>query len=211
VSPDGQLDTQPARARARNGKAHRLDELDAKLIGLLQFDGRQPNTELARRLNVAEATIRNRIGRLLKDRVIQVGAVADPLRIGYQAWVFIEIQVHLPEIDRVTEQLARFPEIIFLGICTGDCDLVATGLFRSNAHMDEFFTKRLSKVRGIQRTSTLSILRVVKREYAYPIQIEFSGVDGVDGLVRPGLRRAAAKSRKSPRWAGSLPLSRGSG
>jgi Lrp/AsnC family transcriptional regulator for asnA, asnC and gidA len=145
-----------------------IDEVDAKIIIVLQADGRTPNTEIARRVGIAEATVRKRIDRLRQEKVIRVGAWADPLKIGYQTYGNIEIQVNPPDIEKVAERLARLPEIFFLGICTGGFDILASAVFHSNEHMYEFMTKRLTRVPGIQRTSTSNVIRVVKREYALP-------------------------------------------
>ena len=65
--------------------------------------------------------------------------------------------------------LARLPEVFFLGIATGGFDVVAAAVFRSNEHLYELMTKRLARIAGIQRTSTLGIVRIVKRAYAYPV------------------------------------------
>lgn len=145
------------------------DEIDANLITLLQSDGRQPNTELARRLGLAEATVRKRLDRLLTEQVIQVGARADPIRVGYQTYAFIEMQVEGPDVEKIAEQLTVLPEILFLGVCAGHADIIAAALFRSNEHMYEFLTKRLRRFPGIRRTATMSVIRILKREYAFPI------------------------------------------
>jgi Lrp/AsnC family transcriptional regulator for asnA, asnC and gidA len=142
-----------------------VEDIDAKIIRLLQIDGRQPNTELARRLGVAEGTVRKRIARLRRDNVVQIGAWVDPLKIGYRIYAHIEIRVRLAAIERVARAVARLPEVFFVGICTGAFDIFAAGLFVSNQHMDEFITKRLSRVPGIVGTTTSSVIRVVKRDY----------------------------------------------
>jgi Lrp/AsnC family transcriptional regulator, regulator for asnA, asnC and gidA len=167
-----------------------LDDLDAKLIRELQGDGRMPNTDLARRLQVAEATVRNRIQRLVRDKVIQFGAWADPLKIGYQHYAMVEIQASLPDVDQAARRLARLPEIFFLGICTGSYDIVAAAVFRSNEHMHEFMTKRLARIPGIQRTVTASITRIVKRESTHPV-----AEDSVRRRSRRGPTRMAKIAR----------------
>jgi Lrp/AsnC family transcriptional regulator for asnA, asnC and gidA len=146
-----------------------LDRLDARIIKLLQADGRRPNTVIARMLGVTEGTVRNRVERLLADRVIQVGAWADPLKIGYQVYAIIEIQAQPNRVKQVAKRLARLPEIYFLGICSGAFDIFAAAVLRSNEHLYEFMTERLNRIAGIQRTSTTSIMELVKREYVYPV------------------------------------------
>ncbi len=146
-----------------------VDALDAEIVTLLQTDGRRPTVEMARRLHVAEGTVRKRIDRLVRERVIQISAWADPLKIGYQNYAVLMMHVELREFERIAERLAEMPEIFFLGTCTGAFDIFASACFRSLEHMHEFITKRLARVRGIQRVSTSNVTRVIKRDYSFRI------------------------------------------
>jgi Lrp/AsnC family transcriptional regulator for asnA, asnC and gidA len=166
-----------------------IDGLDAKIISLLQADGRIPNTAVARQLGVAEATVRKRIERLVREQVIQVGAWADPFKIGYEFYVLIQFQVRRRDIERAAKLLAELPEIVFLGTCTGGFDIFAGAVFQSNDHMYEFMTKRLMRVPGIDRIDTSNLMRIVKRAYSYPTpapRIELSS----DRHRRPAARAA---------------------
>src|SRR5439155_21501738 len=66
-------------------------------------------------------------------------------------------------------RLADFPEMLLLGRCIGDFDITAWALFSSNAHLDDFLTNRLNRVPGILRTSTSTVVRILKREWASPV------------------------------------------
>lgn len=154
----------------RNGSksGSELDALDLDIIALLQEDGRRSNTDIARRLRMNEATIRKRIERLVNDKTIHVSAWTDPLRLGYTTYANIEILVQPPFLEEAATTIATFPEIFFLGICTGSFDILAVGLFYSNEHMYEFLSGRLAKVRGVDRVSTSHIIRTLKRDFPRP-------------------------------------------
>ena len=158
----------PPMADGQPGSLETLDELDRRLIELLQVDGRQPNTELARKLKVTEGTVRNRISRLLADNLIQVGAWVDPVRVGGQLYAHIEVQVEKSRIDAVARQLAQLDEVNFEFIQTGRADILLGCFFRSIQHMDEFVTRKLAGVKGIRATSSVIVLRIVKRNYRFP-------------------------------------------
>jgi Lrp/AsnC family transcriptional regulator for asnA, asnC and gidA len=165
----------------------RIDALDAEIITMLRGDGRRPNVDIARRLGVAEGTVRKRIGRMVRERVIQIGAWADPLKVGYQNYVNIELQVRLPALEAVSQRLAKLPEIFFLGVCAGRSNIFATACFRSNEDFHEFMTKRLSKVPGVERASTSNITRIVKREHSFsvgpPKESEDTAISARNGKV----------------------------
>ena len=52
-----------------------MDELDLKIIGILQSDGRASNAKIARAVGVSEGTVRRRLRRLIKDDIVHVVAV----------------------------------------------------------------------------------------------------------------------------------------
>ena len=170
-------------------KPNSIDALDAEIVTLLQSDGRRPTVEIARRLRVAEGTVRKRIDRLVNEQVIQIGAWADPLKIGYQNYAVLMMHVELREFERIAERLAEMPEIFFLGTCTGAYDIFASACFRSLDHMHEFMTKRLGRLRGIQRVSTSSVTRVMKRDYSFRIALpERDGPRRNNGARRRAVR-----------------------
>ena len=148
--------------------AHEVDSLDLEIIALLQEDGRRSNTDIARRLRMSEASIRTRIDRLVASKTSRVSAWADPLRLGYSTYANIEIRIHPPYLEEAATTIAQFPEIFFLGICTGNFDVLAVGLFHSNEHMYEFLSSRLAQVKGIDRASTSHIIRTIKRDFPRP-------------------------------------------
>ncbi len=166
-----------------------IDEVDARIITLLRQDGRRSNVAIARQLGVAEGTVRRRIDRMIRHRIIQIGAWADPLKVGYPNYVNIGLQVRLRDIESIAQSLAKLPEIFFLGFCTGQADLFATACFRSNEHFHEFMAKRLARIAGIQTVSTSNITKILKREHSFPVTLG----DGDEGNMS-----ALARKRKPP-------------
>lgn len=167
-----------------------IDELDARIITLLRKDGRRTNVAIARQLGVAEGTVRKRIERMVRDRVIQIGAWADPLKVGYPNYVNLELQVRLRDIEAIAQGLAELPEIFFLGFCTGRSDLFATACFRSNEHFHEFMTTRLARIAGIQTVSTSNITKILKREHSFPVALA-DAHEGSPSAMARGRKRVA--------------------
>jgi len=169
----------------------KIDALDSEVMEALQLNGRISNAELARRLRVTEGTVRNRIDALLRAGIIQISAWVDPLKVGYQIYAIIEIQVKLRNIERVAGKLAKFDEISFLGICLGGYDIFASAVFRSNDHMHAFLTKKLAGVAGIERASTTSLTRIIKRAHHYSVLAEAS-----EGQTHTAKTQVRKKSRR---------------
>ena len=89
--------------------------------------------------------MRKRIERLVREQVIQIGAWADPLKIGYQDYINMELQVSLAEIERVAERLAKLPEIFFLGLCTGRSNIFAIPMATGTTRCGTWWPARATK------------------------------------------------------------------
>lgn len=146
-----------------------LDDLDRQIILSLQRDGRLTNSELGRRLGVAEATVRRRIDRLLAEGIIHIAAVANPFKIGLPIVTLISIDVEPPRLAQVAQSLVAMKEVRYLGYSTGAHDIIIEALFPSNQALLRFLTERLAQIPGIRKTETSIQLDVLKRSYEWEI------------------------------------------
>jgi len=152
------------------------DALDRQIISLLQADGRCSNREIARQLDVPEATIRYRVRRLTESGLLRITALVAPEHLGYQLTVVISIQVDATKLNEVAETVGAMPEVMCLVITCGATDIVLTASFQDHDHLYEFLTGRLAPVPGIVRSETAIGLKVVKRdsEWAFNLTSEMS-------------------------------------
>jgi Lrp/AsnC family transcriptional regulator for asnA, asnC and gidA len=133
------------------------------IIRCLHRDARKSLVKIAKELGVPESTVRHRLNRLIRHGIVEFAAVTNPLRMGYPIWAIIEIQGQPSRLRAVADELAKAPEVYFVGITTGDYDILVNAVFRSNAELLHFLTTRLARIRGITRTSTATLLDIVKR------------------------------------------------
>lgn len=74
-------------------RLHDLDIKDREILGLLEADGRRPNSEIARLTGLSAPTVAERIARLRDIGVIRGFTVdIDPARIGLPISAIIEFQ-----------------------------------------------------------------------------------------------------------------------
>lgn len=153
------------------------DTLDRHIISLLQADGRCSNREIARQLDVPEATIRYRVRRLTDSGLLKITALVAPEHLGYLLTVVISIQAEAEQINAVAETVSAMPEVMWLVITSGANDIVLTASFQSQDHLYQFLTERLAPVPGIVRSETAVGLKVVKRdaEWAFDLTSAMSG------------------------------------
>ncbi|QEX24719.1 transcriptional regulator [Hypericibacter adhaerens] len=147
----------------------RLSAVDAQIIRCLNEDARISAAAIAERLDLPESTVRYRLGRLVKTGVIEFTAVPNPLHLGYQIWAILEIHAELARLRDIARELASRPEVYFVSITTGNYDILVGAVFRSNEEMLEFITAYLPRVPGIIRTTTSTVLDVVKRFLTFDV------------------------------------------
>jgi DNA-binding Lrp family transcriptional regulator len=105
------------------------------------------------------------LGLLQKDARRSNTNIARELRVGES----VELDVELPRIESVANEIARMPEVVFVCVTTGASDIFFTAVFRSNDDVYHFISRRLARIKGVRNTSTSSILRVMKRTMAYGV------------------------------------------
>jgi Lrp/AsnC family transcriptional regulator for asnA, asnC and gidA len=150
----------------------KIDLTDRCLIALLQADGRLQHTDLARRLGIPEATVRRRMKRLMDERVMQIVAVPDPYKIGYDTHAIVGLRVQPGKIPDVIAVLDPMPEIRYIGVTAGTYDIVVEALFESNEELRRFLTDTLGGIEGLQGTETSYVLEVEKRAYSVGVAVD---------------------------------------
>ena len=139
------------------------DELDRKIIEMLQRDGRASHAKMARDLGVSEGTVRRRLSKLLQDRVIRVIAIAEPEQLGYHTSAFIGLQVDPARVESVATVLAGLTETEHVAITTGSYDIFIWVNLASSEALASFLHHKVGTVDGVRQTETFVSLETRKR------------------------------------------------
>jgi Lrp/AsnC family transcriptional regulator for asnA, asnC and gidA len=144
-----------------------IDKVDARIIGLLQKDGRMPNSTIAKKLGISEATVRNRIQRLIGNETIQVVAVGDPFKLAFGVSGYCKMAVDTKKIDQVIEELKNISEVWYIALATGGTDLDIEFNTKSLKDLHVFLYERVNKIDGVIRTDTTPTIHFIKRSYEW--------------------------------------------
>ena len=139
-----------------------LDDLDDKLINLLQTDGRASNIELAKKVGVSEGTVRRRFRNLIRDEIIRVVAIPDPSKLGRNTTALIGLQVDPALVDPVASELAKIPEVQYAAVTTGAYDVFLWVALGSPEELSNFLRTRVGSIGGVRRTETFVNLSIKK-------------------------------------------------
>ena len=155
-----------------------LDERDAKILEILQKDGRTANVDLARAVELTPSATSERL-RKLEERGIIKGytALLDPHALGLGLLAFIFIRVDDPEdligrAEGTGEQLAALPSVLELHHLAGeDCFLVKVRA-RDTDDLYRFLRDELGPFKQIRSTRTTIVLKTVKEAKVLPLDRE---------------------------------------
>ncbi len=143
-----------------------LDDLDKALIVALEDDGRRPYRDIARDLEVPEATVRSRVGRLLGRGLIRITAVGDPLSLGVNVVAISLIRVQPGHVKEAAERLTRFPNVRFVGSSFGAADIIIQTLHSSVQELHLFISQTVPQaVPVVTSTETFQLAEVLKSSW----------------------------------------------
>ena len=148
------------------------DELDLKIIALLQEDGRMSTQDIAGALDSTSSTIRKRIRRLEETGTMRVVAVTDFAAAGYDVLLAIGIEVESRSAEAVGLDLAALPEVFSVNLTTGSHDIEILVGARSFDELATFLHEEVSHIDGIGRLSPGLTIEVYKYQSEVVPQLE---------------------------------------
>jgi DNA-binding Lrp family transcriptional regulator len=140
-----------------------LDILDMKVIKCLTEDGRSTYRKIAEDAGVSEATIKNRIDRLIEVGVIKKFTVMlDYHKLGRAIKSFIGLKVQPTKLQEIVDHMRKHPDVHVLYRTSGDVDLLTEVIFEKMEDLNEFLEKELA-IDGILGTVVTIVIGPYKR------------------------------------------------
>ena len=146
-----------------------MDQLDRKIIQILQSNGRASNARIARDVDVSEGTVRRRLKTLVQQGSIKIIALPDPEVLGYDTEALVGIQVDPDKIDEVAVLLVELKESSWVSVTTGSFDIFCWVTLPSSEELGNFLKAVVGTIPGVRRTETFVSLSVRKRYYGIAV------------------------------------------
>ncbi len=139
-----------------------LDELDKAILDLLQKDARMSYAKMAQILNAKEQTIRYRIMRLIKNRVIKkFTIVIDYEKLGKGLTSFIILWVLPEKMGDIIKELRENMDIIEAYMLSERGQILLKAVTRNRDELTDLFV-RLNMLPGVIKTLTLPVMKTLK-------------------------------------------------
>ncbi|HEV2236579.1 MAG TPA: Lrp/AsnC family transcriptional regulator [Ktedonobacterales bacterium] len=149
-----------------------IDDVDAKILTILQQDARASSAEIARQIGMAPSAIHERMRKLEARGVVEgyeARINADALGLGLTAFVFVRANERVGQ-DQAGEQLAALPEVQEVHHVAGeDCYLVKVRVADTHA-LSRLLREGFSSVDAVTSTRSTIVLSTLKETANLPIR-----------------------------------------
>ncbi len=147
-----------------------LDDLDLKILSMLQKDGRAAHSEIARQLGVGHTRVRDHVMRMEEMGVIKgYRVIVDPAVLGFSIQCMIHVEVdQQQDYDQFVLQLLEMEEVVEITNITGEYDCIVRCWFVDTDHLRKFLYEKLSALPAHQSTISNLVLNRVRRPITLP-------------------------------------------
>lgn len=141
-----------------------IDDIERKIISLLQQDGRIQFQKMAEIIGTTDMTVRRKFRSLIKDKIIKINANSNPYDIGFSCPVIIGIKAEQEKDEHVVTQLSALPEVQFIAITTGPYEIIIHAAVESNQNLHAFLTT-VGSIDGVKSTHSFLMLKIFEKNW----------------------------------------------
>ena len=150
-----------------------LDDIDRKILTVLQADGRISLADLSAKVGLSSSPCLRRIRILERDGIIaRYVAVLDQGKVGLPVSVFVSIKLESQReqaLERFNKAIAKWPEVLECYLMTGPRDYLLRIVVADLSAYERFLKQKLTKVDGIASIESSFALEQVKYSHVLPI------------------------------------------
>jgi Lrp/AsnC family transcriptional regulator, leucine-responsive regulatory protein len=150
-----------------------LDEIDVRILDVLQRDGRITNADLAERVHLSPSPCLRRVQRLEAERIVTgYSAHLDPHAVGLGLKAIVRVQLAKHDartIEGFVERVNGWDEVVACFALTGDMDYLLHVSVADLEDFSRFLMEKLLHGSGVADVNSSFVLRTVKESHALPL------------------------------------------
>ncbi|MEM9504869.1 MAG: AsnC family transcriptional regulator [Cyanobacteria bacterium P01_E01_bin.43] len=150
-------------------EGYEIDQLDLKIIALLQQNGRIAYSDIARSIDSPEATIRYRVKRLLDEAIISISAFINMGKVKHENVAYLELEIDPVFLEASLSQLLAMENISYIASVTGEFNLMLEYIYKDNRDLLKFINSLKSNPE-VKRLNSKTILTIHKAQYPARVQ-----------------------------------------
>lgn len=134
-----------------------MDEIDKKILQILQENDKVRYHEIGKKLNIGASTVHYRIKKLSENGVIRsFSAIIDPKVVGYDTTAWLGLSVDPTKMDEIAQKLAEYDEVQIVTTATGDHDLLVQIIARDEKELWRFINENIKPMNGVEKDFDVS-------------------------------------------------------
>ncbi len=149
-----------------------MDEVDRKIVAILQAEGRIKMAELSERVGLSPTPCARRVAILEEAGVISgYSAKVDQAKLGLPVTIFVEVELDNQSTDALQafeRAISKFDQVMECYLMTGTRDILLRVVAQDLSDFDRFLEERLMRVSGIRNTRSSFTLRTMIARRALP-------------------------------------------
>ena len=150
-----------------------LDEIDLRILRVLQKNGRITHSDLSEQVNLSPSACHRRVQRLEQDRVIRdYVALLDTRAAQRGTTVFVEISLSGQAdelLDAFEKAVAKVPDVLECHLMAGSADYLLKVVARDSEEFARIHRQRLARLPGVLKMQSSFALKTVCKTTALPL------------------------------------------
>jgi DNA-binding Lrp family transcriptional regulator len=139
-----------------------IDDLDRQLIDILSADARVSNRKIAGDLGVTEGTVRGRIRRLQKEKLIAFTAITSFDMADTTKLAFIGVQADINKVRDVANEIAGLPAVNAVMVTMGRFNVMAFCLFSELDRLHDIASEQILPIDGVHHVESSIAVKTLK-------------------------------------------------
>lgn len=141
-----------------------MNEIDAKILNILQENSRLSNAEIARQIKMAPSAVLERIRRLEKRKIIKNYTVQiNPVDVGRGLLAFIQVKANGPVVDlKVAKEISKIQEVQEVHIVAGEDSYLVKVRVENPEALTQLLRTKFASIKSIRTTNTTIVLETIK-------------------------------------------------
>jgi DNA-binding Lrp family transcriptional regulator len=146
-----------------------LDDKDLKILEILKQKSNSRTSQISKKTKIPITTIHNRIKKLEKEKIIKnytINIDFTKIEKPLKAYILISVNQGLLSQEKLSqkdvgEKIKELEETESVDIVTGTTDMIVLTRVATINKLNEFLTKKLRNILGINQTQTMVVLKEI--------------------------------------------------
>ena len=152
---------------------NKLDNIDRRILRMLQRAGRLQNVELAGQVGLSPSPCLRRVKMLEEAGVIErYVAVLDASKIGVGLTFFARVWLRGQDsetVEQFVEEVKRLPQVVECHLMAGDCDFLLRIVAADIDAYRKFQVDHLTRIKAVQSVKTEIPMQKIKLTSELPV------------------------------------------